>query len=81
MSRTKRFKAAKYKVFREPQTKNAQTAENYAAQAMNDEGFNTTNRHLVRGNPKSKKIPSAFDDLSISAINESDYKKGKFLFK
>ncbi len=79
MSRTKRTKASKYKVFRDPKTKNTRTAEHYAASEIEQDGFKVSNRLKGRANPVSGKIPSDWDDLNISAFREQDYRKGKGL--
>jgi hypothetical protein len=82
MSRTKRSKvkkALKHKFFRDPKTKNAQTAEHHAAAEMEQVGFKPTNRHAERANPTSGKIPNSWDDLDIAAVREVDYRKGKDL--
>lgn len=82
MSRTKRTKAKKafkHKYFRDPKTKNAQTAEYHAATEVEQAGFRISNRHAERANPTSGKIPTSWDDLDIAAVREVDYRKGKHL--
>lgn len=82
MSRTKRTKAKKalkHKIFRDPKTKNVQTAEYHAAAEMEQAGFRTSNRPVERANPTSGKIPNSWDDLDIAAVREVDYRKGKHI--
>jgi hypothetical protein len=82
MSRTKRVKAKKalkHKYFRDPRTKNAQTAEYHAAVGLTEAGFPIANRHAERANPTSGQIPSSWDDLDIAASREIDYRKGQNL--
>ncbi len=81
MSRTKRNapKHQGYKWFREVRSKNAQTAEHYAAQEIEEAGFKPANWQAARANPSSGKIADAWDDLTLSAVRELDYKFGKYL--
>ena len=71
MSRTKRLKAKlawKTKCFRFPKSKASQTSEHYAAAEIEEAGFEPPNHQRARANPKSRKIPTAYDDLRISAF-------------
>jgi hypothetical protein len=79
MSRTKRSKNIKYKFFRDPKTKNTQTAEFYASAELEQAGFAIPNRLTARANPTSGKVPTSYDDLNIASYHEMDYRKGKGL--
>jgi hypothetical protein len=81
MSRTKRSypKHKGYIWFREVRSKNIQTAEHYAALEIEEAGFKTANRQAARANPASGKIADAWDDLTLSAVRELDYKFGQYL--
>lgn len=81
MSRTKRSypRHNGYKWFREVRSKNVQTAEHYAAQEIEEAGFKPANRQAARADPSSGKIVDAWDDLTLSAVRELDYKYGKYL--
>lgn len=61
--------------------------EEGSVDAIKDCGFEPENRDRARGNPNSSKIPSSYDDFSVSAWDEipdclqQPDKKGQFIKK
>jgi hypothetical protein len=78
MSRTRRNKIISY--FRSVKTKNAQTAEYYAAKELYEEGFTTPPRQQARSSKKSGKIPSSYDDVNVAAWHEVAWKRRKKIY-
>lgn len=83
MSRTKRStpKHKGYMWFRTPRHLNARIGEHYAAQELEEYGFHSSNRQKTRANITGPGIVDDWDDLSVAAHNEMDYKNDQYLPK
>jgi hypothetical protein len=79
MSRTYRSLDFNYGYFRDIRTIPTKRMEHYAAQQLREEGFHPHNRLQARAHMNGKTIPTAWEDINVSARAEMDYNGGILL--